>query len=66
MIRLPLDASADYIQNMLNYVKYIQTGAPSKVTQQQIDELGKEGKSGWWEKNKGRFEGVPGFEEDRK
>ena len=32
----------------------------SQATQEQIDELAKEAKSGWWERNKDRF---PGLEE---
>ena len=63
VIKLPLDASAEYIQNMLNYVAYVQDGSESKVTQEQIDALAKEGKSGWWAKNRERFEGVAGFED---
>lgn len=62
IIKLPLDASADYIQNTLNYLKYVQTGISSEVTQEQIEELAAEAKEGWWEKNKNRFKGVEGFE----
>lgn len=63
IIKLSLDASADYIQNTLNYLKYVQTGISSKITQEQIDELAAEAKEGWWKKNKSRFEGVEGFED---
>jgi len=63
VIKLPLDASSEYIENMLNYFTYVQIGSGSKVTQEQIDELAKEAKSGWWAENKGRFEGVEGFED---
>lgn len=63
VIKLPLDASADYIQNTLNYLRYVQLGASSRVKQSDIDQLAAEAKSGWWEKNKARFEGVEGFED---
>ena len=63
IIKLPLDASADYIQNILNYLKYVQTGVSSEITPEQINELASEAKEGWWKKNKARFEGVDGFED---
>ena len=63
VIKLPIDSSVDYIQNMLNYFTYIQAGSDSKVTQDQIDKLAKEGKAGWWAKNRTRFEGMEGFED---
>jgi len=63
VIKLPLDSSAEYIQNMLNYFTYVQAGSDSKVTQEQIDELARQGKSGWWAKNRDRFVGVSGFED---
>lgn len=63
VIKLPIDSSVDYIQNMLNYFAYTQAGSDSKVTQEQIDELAREGKSGWWVKNRTRFEGIEGFKD---
>jgi len=36
--------------------------ATSQITDAQIEELAKEAKSGWWEKNKERFLGKEGFE----
>jgi hypothetical protein len=62
VIKLPLSSSATEIQDMLNYFKYVQIGSGSRVTDQQIEELAKEGKSGWWERNKSRFIGKEGFE----
>ncbi|WP_238748912.1 hypothetical protein [Neolewinella maritima] len=48
---------------MLDYLTYVQAGSGSKVTQDQIDKLALESKSGWWTKNRDRFEGVAGFED---
>ena len=62
VIKLPLDSTAIEIQNMLNYFKYVRIGGASKVTDAQIEELAKDAKSGWWEKNKDRFLGKEGFE----
>ena len=62
VIKLPLDRSAEQIQHMLNYFRYVDLGADTRITQEQIDELAKDAKSGWWERNKARFAGKPGFE----
>ncbi len=62
VIKLPLDAATDEIQNLLNYLRYVNVGSKSDVQQQDIDALAIEAKSGWWEANKHRFEGKPGFE----
>ncbi len=63
VIKLPLDATADYIQNTLDYLRYVQLGANSELKQSDLDELAVEAKSGWWEKNKARFKDVEGFED---
>ena len=62
VIKLPLESSALKIRNMLNYFRYVQIGSSSQVTEEQIAELAREAKSGWWEKNKARFLGKEGFE----
>lgn len=62
-IKLPLDASLDDIQQILKYFTYIDLVSKSKAKQEQIDELAKEVNKGWWEKNKDRFKGKPGFED---
>jgi hypothetical protein len=61
-IKLPIDSSLDDIQQILKYFTYIELVGKSKAKQEQIDELAKEVKKGWWEKNKDRFQGKPGFE----
>lgn len=63
VIKLPLNKSAEEIQAMLNYFRYVELGMRSQITQAQIDELAKEAKAGWWEQNKDRFIGQPGFED---
>ncbi|MGB0931137.1 MAG: hypothetical protein ACPGVB_10195 [Chitinophagales bacterium] len=63
VIKLPLNTKASDIQNVVNYFKYVELVGKSKATQEQIDELAKEAKKGWWEKNKARFKGVEGFED---
>lgn len=58
IIRLPLDFGVNDIQRMLDYLAYKQAIQNSQATQEQIDELAKEAKSGWWERNKDRFPGL--------
>jgi len=55
IIRLSPDLDVSDIQRMLDYLSYKQTIQGSKATQKDIDELAKEVKKGWWEKNKHRF-----------
>lgn len=63
LIKLSIDTSLDDIQQILKYFTYINLVSKSKADQEQIDDLAKEVKSGWWEKNKDRFKGKPGFED---
>lgn len=63
LIKLPIDTSLDDIQQILKYFTYIDLVSKSGAEQEQIDKLAKEVKKGWWEKNKDRFEGQPGFED---
>ena len=58
IIRLPLDLGVNDIQRMLDYLAYKQAIQNSQATQEQIDELANEAKSGWWERNKDRFPGL--------
>ncbi|MEZ4984627.1 MAG: hypothetical protein R2795_06280 [Saprospiraceae bacterium] len=63
VIKLPLDTDISDIQNVLNYFEYIDLVGKSQASQEDIDGLANEVKSGWWEHNKERFKDVPGFEE---
>lgn len=55
IIRLPADINVDSLQRMVDYLVYKEATSKSQATQQQIDELAKEVKKGWWEKNKDRL-----------
>lgn len=63
IIKLPLDTKVSDVQNILNYFEYVNLVSKSEATQEDIDELAKKAKSGWWEKNKERFKDIPGFED---
>lgn len=58
-VTITLPPTVDYsdIQYLLDYFNFQLEVAKSKATQEEIDALAKEVKSGWWEKNKHRFEG---------
>ena len=58
VLKLPLDTNAKDIQRVLNYFEYLDLVGKSKATAEQIDALAKAAKSGWWERNKARFEGI--------
>jgi len=55
LIRVSANTDLIGLQRILDYIKFRETASKSKVTQKQIDELARESKSSWWEKNKSRF-----------
>lgn len=55
LIRVSAETDLTGLQRILDYVKFREIASKSKVTQKQINELAKESKSSWWEKNKKRF-----------
>ncbi len=63
VLKLPLDTNAKDIQRVLNYFEYLDLVGKSKATAEQIDALAKAAKSGWWERNKARFEGIEAFKD---
>ena len=63
LIKLAIDTNLDDLQQILKYFTYIDLVSNSKAEQEQIDQLAKEVNKGWWEKNKARFKGKPGFDD---
>lgn len=55
LIRVAANTDLTGLQRILDYIKFREIASKSKATQEQIDELAKESKSSWWEKNKSRF-----------
>jgi len=55
IIRLPVSEDTEEIEQLLKYARYKEITSKSKATQEQIDELVKEIKKGWWEKNRSRL-----------
>lgn len=55
LIRVSSGTNLVGLQRILDYLKFREIASKSKATQKQIDEISKESKSVWWEKNKNRF-----------
>ena len=62
LIRLPIHSTPMEVQNALNFIRYVELGRGSKITEQDIAKLVEETRGRWWEENKERFRGVAGFE----
>lgn len=55
LIRVPANTDLTGLQRILDYVKFREIASKSQASQDQIDDLAKESKSSWWEKNRSRF-----------
>lgn len=55
IIRLPASLNTDGLQRLIDYLLYKEATANSVATQEEVDALAKEVKSGWWAKNKSRL-----------
>jgi len=56
-IKITVSSSIDSfgLQRLIDYIKYLEATAKSKVKQKDIDELADEMNENWWLKNKKRF-----------
>lgn len=55
LIRLPIETDLVVLQRFIDYMKFREIVSKSKASQNDIDELAKESKSTWWDKNKSHF-----------
>ena len=55
LIRVSPNTDLTGLQRIIDYIKFREIASKCKTTQEQIDNLAKESKSIWWEKNKDRF-----------
>ena len=55
LIRIPSTVDIDGIQRAINYIRYKELTAGSRVKQQDVDQLADEINKNWWEKNKDRL-----------
>ncbi len=55
IIRLPSNVDTEGLQRLVDYLTYKEATTKSKATQQQVDQLAKEVKKGWWKANRSRL-----------
>ncbi len=55
IIRLPDTVNMDHLQQVINYLMYLEATADSQAKQEDVDELAQQANKGWWEENKHRF-----------
>lgn len=55
IIRLPASVDITGLQRVVDYLTYKEATADSKATQEQVDDLAKEVKKGWWKQNRKRL-----------
>jgi hypothetical protein len=51
VIRVAAGTDLSGIQRLLDYIRFLEISSKSKATQKQIDDLARESKATWWEKN---------------
>ena len=57
IIRLPGTIDTTYLEDMVDYIRFMEITSKSKVTQDEVDSLVKEIKKGRWESNRKRLLG---------
>ena len=55
LFRSPNTVDIEGAQRIIDYIRYQEATAQSKVSQEDVDQLANEVNQGWWEKNKKSF-----------
>lgn len=57
IIRLPkeVNINMEYLQKLLDYLRFIEISTKSQATEKQIQELTKDINKSWWQTNKNKF-----------
>ena len=55
LIRLPVSINIERLQQLVDYLTYLEATSNSKAKKEDVDALAKEVKSGWWAKNRSRL-----------
>ena len=55
IIRLPADINVDGLQRLIDYLSYKEVTVKSEAKQEEVDDLVRDVKSSWWQKNKERL-----------
>ncbi len=55
IIRLPSYVDTEGLQRLVDYLCYKEATSKSAATQEEVDNLAKDVKRGWWDKNRSRL-----------
>lgn len=55
IMRIPSFINFEEIQRMIDLMTYKEATARSQATQEDVDRIAKEAKTGWWQVNRARF-----------
>ncbi|MFA7326635.1 MAG: hypothetical protein WC121_08230 [Candidatus Kapaibacterium sp.] len=55
VIKISSDTDITGLQRLIDYIKFREIASKSKASEDEINNLVRESKSEWWEKNKNRF-----------
>ena len=55
VIRFPVTAQTEQMQDIFNYLRYRELTASFKTDQQTVDEIAREINKKWWNENKDKF-----------
>jgi hypothetical protein len=55
IVRLPVSADTEQLQDFVNYLRYIELTAKFKVSQKEVDRLADKVNASWWKKNRKHF-----------
>lgn len=55
LIRVPANTDLLGLQRILDYVRFREITSKSKATEEEIENIARESKSGWWKENKSNF-----------
>lgn len=55
IIRLPSNVDTTGLQNLVDYLTYLEATSGSEAKQVDVDALANDVQAGWWEKNRSRF-----------
>jgi len=55
IIKIPDSISVERAQQIIEYIRYLESTSSSKATQEDVDNLANDVNREWWEKNKSYF-----------
>jgi hypothetical protein len=55
ILRIPSYVDVDDVQRLIDLMAYKEVTAKSQATQEEIDEIAREAKKGWWKANRDRY-----------